>query len=83
MIDLEDEWNHFNINFTVYLPLIDHNQIVRIQGDCPELGQEPEYKKNRSRSPRDVPSGIVMKKMQTDIPWLKNKYGQSMQPYRA
>ena len=66
---IDDEWQKFKVEFTVFHPMIDEVEEMWITGNCDELG-------NWSRAKQ-----VKMKKCTKSELWLNEKYGETIKPY--
>jgi hypothetical protein len=66
-VKIHDEWEKFELCLTVFHPIIEKDQEMRVRGNIPELG--------------NWKNSLVMKKVKKDYRWLHNKYGETVKPY--
>ena len=90
-MEIEDHWEKFIANFTVFYPQQDPNENLQIIGDKPSLGewtpQSPQKVPTTAmiNLNKPIPKNGEMKKMtkvERKQNWLLEKYGQGVRPWQ-
>jgi hypothetical protein len=72
VVQLNDVWESFRVNFSVYAPIETHGDQMFISGSRDELGNW-----NKTSSPGQMTRSII------NQDWLNEKYGEGVMPFEA
>ena len=72
VVQLNDVWESFRVNFSVYAPMETHSDQMFISGSRDELGNW-----NKTSSPIQMTRSII------NQDWLNEKYGEGVMPFEA